>query len=288
MVKKGEGCSLRPPAAPQPVLPRVRILLGASVELLSGIIPLAFDTFLDMIISLLACPEISRSTQRSLGPIQGDVQPGARLRCAPIVAAFQPRRGSSACPHWTPRFQSAFSLAQPPLRSSGCPWLDWGPTAARVGLEPVGLTLSRDREAQVSRETPPPPSQGHPTPPPPWPGAASAWESPSEPAVPGNEARLPLHAGSRWTLEPAGNGSDAMPAPLQTARASGETSSSHPSLVSPPPRKPHSGQGAWKKSLEPHTYLDKAIKRWVGCAVLVSKEKMFCLRGYSESLTIKN
>lgn len=53
MVKQGEGAagSL---AASQRVLPRVRILLGASVELLSGIIPLAFDTFLDMIISLLA------------------------------------------------------------------------------------------------------------------------------------------------------------------------------------------------------------------------------------------
>lgn len=55
MVKKGAGAaSFLPPAASQPVPPRVRILLGASVELLSGIIPLAFDTFLDMIISLLA------------------------------------------------------------------------------------------------------------------------------------------------------------------------------------------------------------------------------------------
>lgn len=54
MVKTDAGGCLLPAAASQPVLPRVRILLGASVELLSGIIPLAFDTFLDMIISLLA------------------------------------------------------------------------------------------------------------------------------------------------------------------------------------------------------------------------------------------
>lgn len=52
--KERSGGCLLPPSASQPGLPRVRILLGASVELLSGIIPLAFDTFLDMIISLLA------------------------------------------------------------------------------------------------------------------------------------------------------------------------------------------------------------------------------------------
>lgn len=48
----GGNCPL--PLLPSSLSAAVRILLGASVELLSGIIPLAFDTFLDMIISLLA------------------------------------------------------------------------------------------------------------------------------------------------------------------------------------------------------------------------------------------
>lgn len=48
----GGNCLL--PLLPPSLSAAVHILLGASVELLSGIIPLAFDTFLDMIISLLA------------------------------------------------------------------------------------------------------------------------------------------------------------------------------------------------------------------------------------------
>lgn len=53
MVKHEAGAAACPRRL-RAAAPRVRVLLGASAELLSGIIPLAFDTFLDMIISLRA------------------------------------------------------------------------------------------------------------------------------------------------------------------------------------------------------------------------------------------
>ncbi|XP_069876001.1 uncharacterized protein [Dipodomys merriami] len=192
---------------------------------------------------------------RSDSPVAGQVHSRTGHRASrarfPLPSPLSGVRGVPRYPGDPPSTHTPATLSCPP-----------GARTRGSGSEPL------PRGADGAGSLPPPPLRGHPLRRRPGLARPSAWESPSEAVAeppPGKGVRLPLHAGcSRWTLEPAGNGSDAWPAPRQTGPAALETSSSHPSLVSPPPRKPHSGQRAQKKSLKPYTYLDQAIKRTSG------------------------
>ncbi|XP_073928404.1 uncharacterized protein [Castor canadensis] len=158
MVKKGEGGCLLPPAASQPVLPRVRILLGASVELLTvpcDAKPRGRGTGRDTPPSQTSVPELATPPregeergrrrpallwgagalrwQRVNGPVAGQVRSRAGHRISGASPLPSPTLWSSECP----------SALETPFPASLPHW------AARLGLR---VLARRSRSAGGHRD----------------------------------------------------------------------------------------------------------------------------------------